>query len=71
MSQALCTSMKSKGAFKLKMSAQANRATSAWLGGCVLSELSSFADQLLTADDYEESGPPMVHRLNILSLSEE
>ena len=42
--------------------------TTAWVGGSVVAQLGSFRDQMLLAEDYEEEGPDLVHKLNILSL---
>ena len=35
---------------------------SAWIGGCILSSLSSFEEQWVSKDEYDESGPGIVHR---------
>lgn len=52
----------------LKVVASGERDFSAWVGMSVVSQLSSFRDQIMLAEDYEEEGPDLIHKLNILSL---
>ena len=49
--------------------ASKERQISAWIGGSVVAQLPSFQDQLVLAEDYDEEGPELIHKLNILSLS--
>eukprot|EP01083_Nonionella_stella_P300544 1026695_1 len=39
-----------------------DRQYSAWIGGSILSSLSTFQEQWVDQDEYEESGPSIVHR---------
>eukprot|EP01050_Picozoa_sp_SAG11_P009530 SAG11_NODE_902_length_6620_cov_3.401012_4_plen_140_part_00 len=56
-------------ALKVSAAPPEERAAAAWVGGSVLASLSSFSEQLVLADDYDEDGPNAIHRMNILSLA--
>ncbi len=47
---------------KVKINAPAERKFSVWIGGSILSSLSTFSTMWITKDDYEESGASIVHR---------
>ena len=47
---------------KIKVIAPPERKFSVWMGGSVISSLASFQSQWITRDEYEESGPGIVHR---------
>jgi len=47
---------------KVKVIAPPERKFSVWIGGSVLSSLSTFQTQWITKEEYEESGPTIVHR---------
>jgi len=47
---------------KIKIVAPPERKYSVWIGGSILSSLSTFQDMWITKDEYEESGPGIVHR---------
>jgi len=47
---------------KVAINAPQERKFSVWIGGSILSSLSTFATMWITKDDYEESGPGIVHR---------
>jgi len=47
---------------KVKVIAPAERRFSVWIGGSILSCLSSFQTQWITKAEFEESGPAIVHR---------
>jgi actin-related protein len=71
LSNSLYSRLKKGGGSKMarlrKVTAKAHRDTHAWIGGCVLSELSSWADELISSEEYEEEGPSIVHRMNIFA----
>lgn len=46
----------------LRVIAPPERRSSAWIGGAVVSSLSSFDDILISRQEYEEFGPGIVHR---------
>lgn len=48
-------------AIHVKVVAPAKRKYSAWLGGSILSSLSTFQQKWITKDEYDESGPTIVH----------
>jgi len=50
------------GAAKIKIVAPPERKYSVWIGGSILSSLSTFQDMWITKDEYDESGPGIVHR---------
>ena len=39
-----------------------DRQYSAWIGGATLASLSTFEDMWISREEYEESGPSIVHR---------
>jgi len=47
---------------KVKIVAPPERKYSVWIGGSILSSLSTFQDMWITKGDYDESGPSIVHR---------
>jgi len=47
---------------KVKVVAPPERKYSVWIGGSILSSLSTFQDMWITADEYDEAGPGIVHR---------
>jgi len=47
---------------KIKIHAPPERKYSVWIGGSILSSLSTFQSMWITKDEYEESGPAIVHR---------
>lgn len=47
---------------KVKMTAPGERKYSVWIGGAILSNLSSFETMWVTKADFEESGATIVHR---------
>jgi len=47
---------------KVKIVAPAERKYSVWIGGSILSSLSTFQEMWITRDEYDESGPGIVHR---------
>jgi len=47
---------------KVKVVAPPERKYSVWIGGSILSSLSSFQEMWITADEYDEAGPGIVHR---------
>jgi actin-related protein len=75
LSNTLYSRLKKGGGSKMarlrKVTAKAHRDTHAWIGGCVLSELSSWADELISSEEYEEEGPAIVHRMNIFAHTDD
>jgi len=47
---------------KIKVIAPAERKFSVWIGGSILSSLSTFQTMWITKAEFEESGPSIVHR---------
>jgi actin len=47
---------------KVKIVAPPERKYSVWIGGSILSSLSTFQDMWIPKDEYDESGPGIVHR---------
>jgi len=47
---------------KVKVVAPAERKYSVWIGGSILSSLSTFQEMWVTRDEYDECGPGIVHR---------
>jgi len=47
---------------KVKIVAPPERKYSVWIGGSILSSLSTFADMWISKEEYDESGPGIVHR---------
>ncbi|XP_033006114.1 actin, gamma-enteric smooth muscle-like isoform X2 [Lacerta agilis] len=47
---------------KIKMIAPPERKYSVWIGGSILASLSTFQQMWISKDEYEESGPSIVHR---------
>jgi len=46
----------------IKIIAPPERKYSVWIGGSILSSLSTFEEMWITKDEYDESGPQIVHR---------
>ncbi|CAF3596579.1 unnamed protein product, partial [Rotaria sp. Silwood2] len=49
-------------AAKIRIIAESERQYAVWLGGSILSSLSSFQKMWITKQDYNEFGPSIVHR---------
>merc|ERR1711959_789461 len=49
-------------AVKVKIVAPPERKYSVWIGGSILSSLSTFQEMWISKDEYDESGPNIVHR---------
>lgn len=49
-------------AMKIKIIAPPERKFSVWIGGSILSSLSTFQSMWITKEEYDESGPSIVHR---------
>ena len=47
---------------KVKVIAPPERKDSVWIGGSILASLSTFQNMWVTKEDYDESGPAIVHR---------
>jgi len=47
---------------KVKVIAPAERKYSVWIGGSILSSLTTFQEMWVSRDEYDESGPGIVHR---------
>jgi actin-related protein len=47
---------------KIKIVAPPERKYSVWIGGSILASLSTFANMWISKDEYDESGPGIVHR---------
>ena len=47
---------------KIKIIAPPERKYSVWIGGSILASLSTFAAMWITKEEYDESGPAIVHR---------
>jgi len=47
---------------KVKVVAPPERKYSVWIGGSILSSLSTFQEMWITAEEYDEAGPTIVHR---------
>lgn len=47
---------------KIKVVAPPERKFSVWIGGSILSSLSTFQTMWITKAEYDESGPSIVHR---------
>jgi len=48
---------------KIKVVAPPERKYSVWIGGSILSSLSTFQEMWISKDHYDESGPQIVHRM--------
>jgi len=48
---------------KIKVVAPPERKYSVWIGGSILSSLSTFQEMWISKDQYDESGPQIVHRM--------
>merc|ERR1719267_33891 len=49
-------------AMKIKVVAQPERKYSVWIGGSILASLSTFQQMWISKQEYDESGPSIVHR---------
>merc|ERR1712083_81481 len=49
-------------AAKVKVVAPSERKYSVWIGGSILSSLSTFCDMWVSKDEYDDAGPTIVHR---------
>lgn len=52
----------SPSSMKIKIVAPTERKYSVWIGGSILASLSTFQQMWITKQEYEESGPGIVHR---------
>ena len=52
----------SKNKFKFRVAAPPDRSFSVWQGGAILASLTTFDLMWVTREDYEESGPRIVHK---------
>ncbi|CAL5434470.1 unnamed protein product [Camellia sinensis] len=50
------------GSMKIKVVAPLERKYSVWIGGSILASLSTFQQMWISKDEYDESGPAIVHR---------
>ena len=48
---------------KVKVVAPPERKYSVWIGGSILSSLSTFQEMWISKDQYDESGPGIVHKM--------
>merc|ERR1712242_54926 len=48
---------------KIKVVAPPERKYSVWIGGSILSSLTTFQEMWISKDQYDESGPQIVHRI--------
>lgn len=55
-------SMLAPPTMKIKIIAPPERKYSVWIGGSILSSLSSFQEMWITKQEYDESGASVVHR---------
>ena len=46
----------------IKVIAPPERKYSVWIGGSILASLTTFSSMWITKDEYDESGPSIVHR---------
>jgi len=53
---------KAPSSMSVKIVAPPERKYSVWIGGSILASLSTFEDMWVTKDEYDESGPSIVHR---------
>jgi len=49
-------------AIKVKIVAPPERKYSVWIGGSILASLSTFQSMWISKEEYDESGPSIVHR---------
>jgi actin-related protein len=47
---------------KIKIIAPPDRKYSAWIGGSILASLNSFQQMWISKEEYDETGPTIVHR---------
>ncbi len=47
---------------RIKVVAPPERKYSAWIGGSILADLSTFQQMWVSKQEYDESGPSIVHR---------
>jgi len=50
------------GTMKVKIIAPPERKYSVWIGGSILASLSTFQQMWMSKEEYDESGPSIVHR---------
>ena len=50
------------GSMKVNVVAPPERKYSAWIGGSILGSLSTFEEMWISKDEYDESGPRIVHK---------
>lgn len=51
---------------KIKVVAPPERKYSVWIGGSILASLSTFQNMWVSKEEYDESGPGIVHRSTFL-----
>ena len=54
-------------AMKVKVIAPSERKYSTWIGGSILTSLSTFQQMWISKQEYDECGPSLVHRKCILT----
>jgi actin beta/gamma 1 len=47
---------------KIRIAAESDRKFAVWIGGAILSSLTTFERMLITKQEYNESGPSIVYR---------
>jgi len=50
------------GGVKVRITAPPERKYSVWIGGSILASLSTFQNMWISKQEYDESGPGIVHR---------
>merc|ERR1712039_495385 len=55
------------GTMKIKVVAPPERKYSVWIGGSILASLSTFQQMWISKQEYDESGPSIVHRKCLLN----
>jgi actin beta/gamma 1 len=53
---------------QVKITAPPERKYSVWIGGSILGSLSTFQNMWISKEEYDESGPGVVHRSVYLSI---
>src|ERR1051325_5042986 len=53
---------------KIKIVAPPERKYSVWIGGSILASLSTFQSMWISKQEYDESGPSIVHRVSLIYL---
>ena len=58
----------SPSSMKVKIIAPPERKYSVWIGGSILASLSTFQNLWVSKQEYDESGPGIVHRSKLLNM---